>query len=217
MPWPKNHKSRTRDRIVRAAAAAFRARGVSDVRVDDIMAGAGLTHGGFYAHFSSKDDLLGAALVRANCETIDTLAKALESIPAGQRLHAVIDTYLSPQHAAHPEKGCPVAALGPEIARASGKKRRDLARELRIRLDWLRGVVSNEGRDNVQEEHVVGAMACMVGGLILARVVDRNDSAALLEMCREFLHRALGETSHAAATRRPARRRRQRVPERRVS
>ncbi|MPZ16966.1 MAG: TetR family transcriptional regulator [Luteitalea sp.] len=193
MPWPKDHKSRTRDRIVQAASAAFRARGLSEVRVEDVCAGAGLTHGGFYAHFSSKDDLLGAALEHASGQTIELLSKALESIPPERRLHAMIDAYLSPEHAVHPERGCPVAALGPEVARVSGRRRRDLAHAVRQRLDWMRGFFPTRRRDELREEQAIGTLACMVGGLVMARLVGGKESAALLEACRDFLHRTLRE------------------------
>src|SRR5215472_9344303 len=126
MPWPRNHKARTRADIVRAAAAAFRARGLAGVRLDELMASTGRTHGGFYAHFSSKEDLLAAALELASQQTIDALSRTLERLPAAQRLQAVIDTYLSSEHAAHPERGCPVAALGSELGRANATPHRSL-------------------------------------------------------------------------------------------
>lgn len=204
MPWPKDHKPLTRDRIVQTAAAAFRARGIAGVRVDEIMAGAGLTHGGFYAHFSSKDDLLREALEQASGQTLETLSTALESVPEERRLRAVIDAYLSPEHAAHPDRGCPVAALGPELARAGGKSQRTLAHAISRRLDWLRGLVPVQRRGRVQDEQVVGALACMVGGLVLARVVGEKDSPKLLAACREFVHRALDDASRAPARQRGA-------------
>lgn len=198
MPWPKDRKSQTRDRIVEAAAAAFRAEGVSGVGVDEIMAGAGLTRGGFYAHFPSKDELLAQALERASAQTLDTLSQALQSVPAEERLHAAIDTYLSPRHAAHAGRGCPVAALAPEIARAGGKSRRVLARGVKRRLDWLRELTPRRRRGRAQDEQVVGALAGMVGGLILARAVGGRESDRVLEACRGFLHRALHEEPPAA-------------------
>jgi TetR/AcrR family transcriptional repressor of nem operon len=192
------------ERIVQAASAAFRAHGVGGVGVGEIMASVGLTHGGFYAHFSSKEELLREALKYANSQETDRLATALESIPVEQRFHAAIDVYLSPEHAAHPEHGCPMAALGPELARAGEERKREMARGVRRRLDWLRGLIPKRQRGEVREEQLVGVLACMVGGLILARVVGGKDSAALLRACREFLHRSLGEVSSAAAAPRAA-------------
>ncbi len=193
MPWPKDHKTKTREKIVTAAAAAFRRRGVSGVGVEEIMANAGLTHGGFYSHFGSKEELLGAALDQASDETIVHLSKALESGDRERRLPGVIDAYLSSEHAAHPEHGCPVAALGPEVARAGGKARRDLARGVRDRLAWMRGLLPGKSRQRTREDDAIGVLACMVGGLILARLANGKDSSEILEACRDFLHRAVDE------------------------
>ena len=191
MPWPKDHKSQTRARIVEAAAAAFRAEGVGGVGVDEIMAEAGLTRGGFYAHFSSKDELLGQALERASFQTLETLSRELESVPPERRLDAVIDAYLSPRHAAHADRGCPLAALGAEIARGDGKSRRVLARGVKRRLEWLRELAPRRRRGSAQDEQAVGALAGMVGGLILARAVGGEESDRILAACRSFLHHAL--------------------------
>src|SRR5262249_45029735 len=165
MPWPDDHKSRTRARIVAAAAAAVRSEGVDRVGVADVMARAGLTHGGFYAHFSSKEDLLTEALEYASDPTPIGLAESLTSPPEGAKLHALVDAYLSPQHAAHPERGCPVAALGPDVARAGGAMQRNFARKIRERLDWIRGLLPHGGRLKGGEEQAIGTLACMVGGL----------------------------------------------------
>ena len=197
MPWPTNHKDRTRERIVQTAAAAFRARGVSDVSVEQIMSGAGLTHGGFYAHFASKGTLLDEALEYADEQTLESLSKILESLPAEQRLGAIINAYLSPVHAEQPAHGCLVAALGPELAR-SKKTRQSLVHAVKRRLEWMRGLFQDSGRRNPPEEDLYGAVACMLGGLILARSAESKDSATILEACRKFLHRALSESVHVS-------------------
>src|SRR5262249_33469321 len=137
MPWPQDYKSRTRQRIVQAAAAAFRAGGTSRVRVEDVMARAGLTPGGFYAHFRSKDDLLREPVAEASRQTLDMMSKPRAGAQAANRLRTVVDAYLSPSHVAHPELGCPVASLGPEIARARGRPWRTLAHGLKNRIAWM--------------------------------------------------------------------------------
>jgi TetR/AcrR family transcriptional repressor of nem operon len=190
MPWPRQHKQQTRARIVEAAAAEFRANGVSGVGVAEIMRRAGLTHGGFYAHFASKEELLAEALERASRQARANLAGAADALPARRRLQLMIDRYLSPEHAAHPERGCPVAALAPELARADRKTRRQLSRIIRRRLDSLRPRRGDSR--HVSGEEAIGALACMVGGLILARGLGGTGGGALLKSCRAFLHRALG-------------------------
>src|SRR5215469_8054469 len=118
MSWPKEHKQATRQRIVEAAAAAFRERGVADVGVAEIMRRSGLTHGGFYAHFDSKDDLIAAALDHAATQVTSMLETAAKMRLGPFQLLYVALTYLSPPHLNDPESGCPVAALRPEIARS---------------------------------------------------------------------------------------------------
>ena len=199
MPWPKDHKSETRERILQAAAGAFRARGVSGVRVEEIMASAGLTHGGFYSHFASKDDLLGEALEHAAAQTTESFSKSLDSVPPEHRLGAMIEAYLSSGHAAHPDRGCPVAALGPELVRAGKKTRERLARAVRRRIEWMRTLVPPQKSENVPEASLIGATACMIGGLILARSVHTKDSDAILQACREFLRGALRVDSSDAS------------------
>jgi TetR/AcrR family transcriptional repressor of nem operon len=206
LPWPKEHKSRARARIVAAAAAALRAKGVSGVGVADIMVSAGLTHGGFYAHFPSKDDLLAEAIEYASAQTLAGLGGSVDAASTKMDLRAVVDAYLSPWHVTHVDVGCPVAALGPEIARAGGRMQRNLRRTIRARFEWLRGLIPADRRAHLREEQVAGALACMVGGLILARAVGGKESAELLEACRGFLHRALGDAPVAPDGRKPAER-----------
>src|SRR5262245_45697437 len=176
MPWPQDYKSRTRRQIVQAAAAAFRAGGTSRVRVEDVMARAGLTHGGFYAHFTSKDDLLPESLDYVSTQTLEMLSKPLAGVPPANRFRTVIDAYLSPGHVAHPELGCPLASLGPEIARARGRPLRTLAHGLKNRIAWMRELLADSRCGGFTESHVLGTLATMIGGVILARTVPEKDS-----------------------------------------
>lgn len=211
MPWPKDHKSRARARIVAAAAAALRAKGVSGVGVTDVMAGAGLTHGGFYAHFPSKDALLAEAIEHASAQTLAGLGGSVGAGSTETRLRAVVDAYLSPWHVTHVDVGCPVAALGSEIARAGGRMQRNLRATIRARFEWLRGLIPADRRPRLREEQEAGALACMVGGLILARAVGGKESTEVLEACRGFLHRALGDAAVAPHGTKPTARRAKRV------
>jgi len=181
MPWPDEHSQQTRERIVVAAAAALREKGIDGVSIAEIMAEAGLTHGGFYAHFRSKEELVGAALVHASSQTIARLSK-------DPTLEAVIDTYLSAGHVAHPELGCPLAALGSELARTGGKVRQGLTGRVDQRIEFVRGLLPD---GEATEETATAAVACMLGGLLLARLVAPEKSDAVLEATRSLLHRAL--------------------------
>jgi TetR/AcrR family transcriptional repressor of nem operon len=181
MPWPDDHKQETRDRIVDAAARAFRTKGIDGVSIAEIMAEAGLTHGGFYAHFGSKEELVGAAVKRAAGQTIAILSEH-------PSIDAVIDTYLSVGHAAHPEVGCPLAAMGAELTREGDKVREGLAAGVARRIEFVRQLLP---KGDATEENATAIVACMLGGVLLARLVAPEKSAATLEATRSLLHRAL--------------------------
>jgi len=199
MPWPKEHKRNTRDRIVEAAAAAFRKNGPDKVGVSEIMQGAGLTHGGFYAHFASKEDLLVEALRYASEEANEMLET--EAPPKGEssapRLLDAALTYLSPFHLEHAERGCPIATLGPELIRSSQKVRRSFATEITRRLEKLYELAT--GGVEKRRQQGAGALACMVGGLIVARLIGGKDANVVLQACRKFLHQALGDAPRSAS------------------
>ena len=188
MPWPKEHKSRTRRTIVAAASTAFRAEGISGVRVGDVMTRAGLTHGGFYAHFDSKADLLREALDYSAEQTLEALSKPLADVPSEDRWRTAVDSYLSPAHVAHPEVGCPLASLAAEVARADSTTRKRLANVVRGRLAWMRQLIPQGRPRTVADEEVIGSAACMLGGVILARAVGGKEASAILSACREFIH-----------------------------
>src|SRR5947207_7915133 len=117
MPWKKDHKSETRGRILEKAAAAIRARGVAGVGVAQMMEAAGLTHGGFYAHFPSKDALVADAFAYACEQSAGVLDEIAGNAQPGDKLRAVAEAYLTPSHARHPERGCPISAVGPDLVR----------------------------------------------------------------------------------------------------
>jgi len=191
MPWPKEHKRNTRERIVETAAAAFRQNGADKVGVSEIMQEAGLTHGGFYAHFASKEDLLiealGYASEEAN-ELLETESPAKSESGASGLLAAAL-TYLSPYHLEHVERGCPIAALGPELVRSSQKVRRSFATAITRRLGRLYELA--RGGVNKRRQQAAGALACMVGGLIVARGLKEPERLEFLKDCQSFLREAL--------------------------
>ncbi len=193
MPWPKDHKAKTREKIVAEAAAALRTGGIGGVGVEDVMARAGLTHGAFYAHFADKDELIRAALEHASEQTLERFSKAVEGAAEDRRFEAAVASYLHPQHVAHPEVGCPVAAVGPEIVRAGAKTRRSMAAGMRRRVEWMRGLLPKRLRGARGDEAVIGAFACMVGAVVLARSVGGEESDAVLEAARKFIDRAMAE------------------------
>jgi TetR/AcrR family transcriptional repressor of nem operon len=159
-----------RDRIIDAAGALFRAKGFDGIGVADIMKAADLTHGGFYGHFGSKDDLIAEASRRAlmrgaaNWERV-----AGES--AGEPFAALLKHYLSPRHRDDPERGCAFAALSGDAARCGKSVRRAFTEGLQPLIEIL--AKSLPGRSQVaRRRKALAVMAELVGALALARVVD---------------------------------------------
>lgn len=158
--------------ILEAAGRLFRERGFESVTVTDVMKSAGLTHGGFYGYFKSKDDLIAQALAEV-LEDAKTLPADLAAF-AGQ--------YLSPAHRDNFACGCPVAALASETIRQPGGARAEMTEGLKRQIEGLSQVTpgADEGR---KRRAAIGSWAAMVGALILARMSD--DSALSDEVLSE--------------------------------
>jgi TetR/AcrR family transcriptional regulator, transcriptional repressor for nem operon len=105
--YSADHKQQTRERIVRAAARRFRSRGTEGAAIGDLMRDLRLTHGGFYRHFASKEDLVAEAFERALTEMGDRAIAAIQRAPKGKEMQALIETYLDPDHCDDIAGGCP--------------------------------------------------------------------------------------------------------------
>ena len=204
MTWNPEHKDATRRRIVEAAAEALRRHGVDGVSVADIMRQAGLTHGGFYAHFRSKDELVAAALRHAGRQSRERVTAAFGDRPEDATLLALAESYLTRQHAEHPERGCPLAALGPEVARGDGPARQTYAEMARTHAAWLAERAPGVG-PAARERQALGGLAAMIGGLVLARAAtDPGEAEHVLASVRAFLGDALGVRPRPPRRRRAA-------------
>lgn len=201
MPWPEEHKQRTRERILEAAATAFREQGIEQTSVADVMQRAGLTHGGFYAHFKSKEELIAEAIRHASEQVSRIFDSPGGKQPSQRSLLEVSAAYLSLPHMEHPEHGCPVAALGTELARGDRRVLRTVSRELQARLDKLYQRTSPNADPETRRRVAVGALACMVGGQILARILKGKEGAQFLTDCQGFLCDALTDKEHAGSQR----------------
>ncbi|HXZ02956.1 MAG TPA: TetR/AcrR family transcriptional regulator [Stellaceae bacterium] len=191
MARAKHHKQATHQRILETAAAAIRARGLAGIGIAELMQEAGLTHGGFYAHFESKDALIAEVLSLASGAARQAMSETAAAAPPGEALIAVADAYLTTRHREHPERGCVVAALGSEIAREPGAARQRLSDAIIARLDRL-AELAPAGDDAGRRRQAIGAFAAMVGGLILARGVEDADAAdRILADVRAFLRASL--------------------------
>ena len=191
MPWSEDHKQKTRERIVAAAASIFRQQGIEQTTVAEVMQRAGLTHGGFYAHFSSKDDLVADAIVHASDQLRDVFPSADSGVTSSNPILTAAEKYLSHGHLAHPELGCPLAALSSELIRGNQKVRKALGTEIRKRLDALYHWTASRLSPARRRQQAAGALACMVGGMILARSLKEPEATALLQDCQSFLESAL--------------------------
>jgi TetR/AcrR family transcriptional repressor of nem operon len=186
MPWKKEHKEETRGRILEAAAAAIRERGVAGVSVAEVMQAAGLTHGGFYAHFGSKDALVADAFAYACGQSYDKLQAAADRTPSSGKLLAVADAYLTPTHARHPERGCPISTVGPDLVRTGGEARQSVGDVMRERLAWLESLATGKTKQARRAE-AAGTYAAMLGAILVARALGDEDGDKYLAEVRAFL------------------------------
>ncbi|MGF9916849.1 TetR/AcrR family transcriptional regulator [Paenibacillus ehimensis] len=182
MPYTKKHKMNIRHKILQSASQAFRASGIKAVSVPQIMSGAGLTHGGFYAHFDSKEQLVAEACKSAMEDTVARLGSVAEQTADGQKLTAVIESYLSATHRDSAEQGCIMPALAGEIARSSEDIREVFTDEVSRFLSFVSGLA---GQD---KDKSIALTATMVGSILLSRSVnDPELSDKILSVCRADL------------------------------
>ncbi len=187
----KSRKQRSHRQILDAAARLMRRRGVSGAGVDAIMAEAGLTHGGFYAHFPSKSALAGAAAARALAETRQRWFSGLERLSAPARLNSLVSRYLSEAHVGDVEQGCPLPALGADLAREQAAAREAVEAELVKSLDALAAALP-EGDGARARDQAAGVLAAAAGGVLLARMVsDEGLRARILRGSRRLILRGL--------------------------
>lgn len=164
-------KEASHERIVQAAARAIRRSGYDGTGVADIMKEAGLTHGAFYAHFESREGMLAEAADRAGAESNAFAADVIAAAPPEQALQAMVQAYLSKEHLAGIETGCPVSALGSEMPRQSPLVRRAATRRIKEMIDLVARQSPDWGKPDAHERALV-TMATLVGTLVLARAVD---------------------------------------------
>jgi AcrR family transcriptional regulator len=135
------------------------------------MKEAGLTHGAFYAHFASREAMLAEAADRAGAESLAEVAKAAAKVPPAKAFTALVRAYLSKEHVADAEFGCPVAALGSEMPRQAPEVRQAATRRIKEMIDMVARQSPDWGRPGAHE-HALATVATMVGALLLARAVD---------------------------------------------
>lgn len=174
-----SRKEVTHERIVEVASRAIRRSGYDGTGVADIMKEAGLTHGGFYAHFASRDALLAEAGDRAGADAVALATKVAASAPPGQAVRAIMEAYLSPEHIASIERGCPVSALASEMPRQAAEVRHAATVHIKEMVDLLARQMPDWGQPQAHEQ-AMALLASLIGTTMLARAVDDPKLSAAL-------------------------------------
>ncbi|HTO66405.1 MAG TPA: TetR/AcrR family transcriptional regulator [Bradyrhizobium sp.] len=202
MRYSKEHKQETHTRIVKKAAVLLREKGAHGVGVADLMKEAGLTHGGFYAHFDSREALVIEAFAYAMDRSTDRWRQIAAQTPPDKRLAMIVDSYLTAVHRDDPGHGCAVPALGAEIVRESPKTRKAFATKLDQMLDMMAEQMGDVPRRTARKQ-AMAMLATMAGTLLLARIAGNGElSDEILAAGREA---SLGQAAPArpAAKKRP--------------
>ena len=190
MRYRPEHKVETHQKIIKDASRRIRAEGLNGAAVSAVMKDAGLTHGGFYKHFESKEDLLLESLREGFREIEDTLVHAAEQSPRGEAWKAVVETYLSLELCEHPERGCPLAALSPELARADKRMKPQIAAELVNYKSRMLPFMPGQ-RTADKDRAFFSIFSTMVGAMEIARMLPEHAMREkVLGTAREFLLRS---------------------------
>jgi TetR/AcrR family transcriptional repressor of nem operon len=174
MRYSKEHKQETHARIVKKASVRLREKGAHGIGVADLMKEAGLTHGGFYAHFDSREALVMEAFAYAMDRSTERWRKLAEQTPPDKRLATIVENYLTPLHRDDPGHGCAVPTLGAEIARESPKTRKAFAAKLEQMIDMMADQVLEVPRKGARKQ-AVAALATMMGTLVLSRIAGSGE------------------------------------------
>jgi TetR/AcrR family transcriptional repressor of nem operon len=174
MRYSKEHKLETHARIVKKASVRLREKGAHGIGVADLMKDAGLTHGGFYAHFDSREALVIEAFAHAMDRSTERWRQLANQMPPGERLAGIVEAYLSPQHRDNPGHGCAVPALGAEIARESPKTRKAFAAKMEQMVSMLAEQIA-EVPSKPARKQAIASLATMMGTLVLARVAGSGE------------------------------------------
>lgn len=190
MRYPANHKQQIRDHIIEMAARQFRAMGGEGVGVVEVMNAAGMTQGGFYKHFSSKDQLFAASICAALKQVSAQLRSIAGDLPRGEALRKVIGTYLSPEHVNHPDVGCALAALGNEIARMPEPMKKIVAEALDSYAAELSFLMP--GKTVAQQKAAFNVLfSSMAGCIVAARAqTSKKRQLQILSTGRVFFEQA---------------------------
>ena len=179
-------KERTHEAILASAGKLLREKGIGGTRVAEVMRGAGLTVGGFYAHFTSKEALLDETLRRTARRMREKLLQRIEEKPLAVRAEVILKRYLSAAHRDDPSSGCPLPAVVGEVSTTTPEHREVLAEQVSQLAEALADHLA-EGDRRSKRATAIGMIALLYGGISLARAVrDTALSDEILRACRAF-------------------------------
>ncbi|HZP21611.1 MAG TPA: TetR/AcrR family transcriptional regulator [Bauldia sp.] len=193
MPYSSEHKARTRTRIIESARRLFNRHGFSEVSIDDIMAEAGLTRGGFYKHFAAKEDLYQAAVLQFICaERPEPWQRQhIDPEERGERLaRMIVDAYLSDEHFEDRDASCPMIALPSDVSRGNGMVKEAFRQVMEMMVGAFAGTLPEGELDG--RERALALVAQVVGGMVLARALDDR---ALCDEVRAATRKQVYETA----------------------
>jgi len=190
MRYPPEHKAEVHQKIVKDASLRVRAEGLTGAAVAAVMRDTGLTHGGFYKYFASKEDLLTESVREAFRDIIDKLVRAAEQSHSGEAWKVIVKFYLSLKYCDDAEHGCPLTALAPELARGDETMRSRVFAELVNYRDRM--VPFMPGRRTIDKERAFFVIfSTMIGAMQIARILpDRAVQEKVLANARDFLLRS---------------------------
>lgn len=192
MRYDPEHRQRTREKVVHEAAAAIRKHGPDRIGVASLMAKVGLTHGGFYAHFKSKDELVAEAISYMFDDRYAVFQKSMEDVAPARGLAAYVDRYLTLRHRDQPEKGCPLPSLSGDLARMPMAARKRFEEGTRRLTDSIADTLRAMKRPHPQAL-AASMLSEMVGAMALARALSNNErSEEILDATRDSIKARLG-------------------------
>jgi TetR/AcrR family transcriptional repressor of nem operon len=192
MRYDPEHKQRTRARVLQEASRLLRMNGPDKLGVADVMRSAGLTHGGFYAHFASKDELVARAIDEMFVEALARFEKVTSGRSAAEGMTDYIDRYLSGTHRDARDRGCPLAAMSTDIPRLYREARDGFERGAALLASAIAGRLRELGHA-APGQLAVSVLSELVGAMVMARsITDAERSAAVLQASRSQLLARLG-------------------------
>src|SRR6201985_564798 len=189
MRYKPEHKAEVHQKIVKDASRRIRTEGMTGAAVTAVMRDTGLTHGGFYKHFESKDELLVESLREAFSEIEELLLRAAEQAPPVEGWKSIVKTYLSPELCEYPERGCPLAALAPELARVDKGMKPEVLTELVNYKNKMQPFMP--GRRTAEKEKAFFTIfSTMIGAVEIARMLPEEMREKVLANTKDFLLRS---------------------------